>query len=596
MTAQTATEPGSTLTARAVVRALVAQGVRDVVLCPGSRSAPLAYAILAAHEAGWLRLHVRVDERAAAFLALGLTRAPLLSGPDDDGARDDLGARPVAVVTTSGTAVANLHPAVLEAAHAGRPLVVITADRPHEMRGTGANQTTVQPGIFGSAVRWSADVPAGCPDQEEAVGALGALVARAVAAARGLRTNDPGPVHLNVALREPLTPASPWVPGHPPTSRPWIAALAPGPVALAGDIPLARGPRTVVVAGDGAGPTARVLAEAAGWPLFAEPSSGARCGPTAIGPYRALLDLAELAGPIERVVVFGHPTLSRPVSRLLARGDVEVVVVAPSGATWPDVAGTAVRVCPAVTVAPSADDGAVPPGERAWLSRWRAADAAARAALDAHLARGPLTGPTVAREAAHATAVGAGGARTLVVAASLAVRDLDLAAAPPDAVPVRVLANRGLAGIDGTLATASGIALGMGEPVRAVVGDLAFQHDVGALATGRLEAVPDLQVIVLNDDGGGIFATLEHGAPPLAEAFERVFAAPQGLDIGALAAGFGARYVRVADLAGFRSALAEPVRGRVVVEVPVRRADVRARNDEVLRAVREAARAATRSA
>ncbi len=611
-------EPASTRAARAVVRGLAAQGVRDVVLCPGSRSAPLAYALLAAHEAGWLRLHVRIDERAAGFLALGLThgRATEEAGGETAGgdgahvrgAGTDEPVRPVgagsvvplpaAVVTTSGTAVANLHPAVLEAAHAGLPLVVVTADRPHEMRGTGANQTTDQVGIFGSAVRWSADLPAGAEGSAGADPAVEGLVARGVAAARGVRTANPGPVHLNVALRDPLTPVGPWAPGEIPTPRPRVLPRSRPAVHSDGTV-LRRGPRTVVIAGDGSGPAARILAEAAGWPLLAEPTSGARSGPNAVGPGRLLLDVPELAEAVERVVVLGHPTLSRPVTRLLARAEVEVVVIAPTGAIWTDVAGTAALVCTAVALAdPDPDAGPDPSvGERAWLARWQVADTAAREVLDAHMASGPLDGRAVARAVAEATEDGAGGARTLVVGASSAIRDLDLAAVPPPGVASGlVLANRGLAGIDGTLATAAGVALARDEPVRVLVGDLTFLHDIGGLAVGALEAVPDLQVVVVNDDGGGIFATLEHGAPERAAGFDRLFGTPQAADLGALADGFGVRFLRVCDIAGLRAALTAPVHGRRVIEVRVDRSDRRHRHAALGIATREAVQEALREA
>ena len=335
-------EAPAALLAREIVTELVRGGVGHVVLAPGSRSAPLAYALLSAHDAGWLRLHVRVDERIAGFVALGLARA--------EGA-------PVAVVTTSGTAVANLHPAVLEAAHSGVPLVVVSADRPHEMRRTGANQTTEQVGIFAAAPRWAADLPADTPPA-----AARQVVVRALAAATGARSGDPGPVHLNLAFRDPLVPAAPWEPGPVPARRAVVAARGAG---TAAELPA--GGRTVVVAGDGAGPDAARVAEVGGWPLLAEPTSGARTGPNVIAAYRLLL--AELGRDVERVLVFGHPTLSRPVSALLARTDVDVVVVAPTGAVWPDVAGTAGRVVDAVGVTPPPPAGSSLPAESAPTGR-----------------------------------------------------------------------------------------------------------------------------------------------------------------------------------------------------------------------------------
>ncbi|GAA1632346.1 2-succinyl-5-enolpyruvyl-6-hydroxy-3-cyclohexene- 1-carboxylic-acid synthase [Georgenia ruanii] len=568
----------ATATARQLVTALVAHGVRHVILAPGSRSAPLAYALLAAEEAGWLRLHVRVDERVAGFVALGLARAGAAS-PDAEPSEAPTPPAPVAVVTTSGTAVANLHPAVLEAAHSGLPLVVVSADRPHEMRGTGANQTTDQVGIFGSAPRYAVDLPAGAPGGP----LLDQVVTRALAAAQGLRTNAPGPVHLNVALRDPLAPATTWRPGPPPAERRVVAApTAPAPARLA------RGPRTVVVAGDGAGPGARLLAEAGGWPLLAEPTSGARAGDHAIGPYRLLLGEPALGGAVERVVLVGHPTLSRPVSALLARRDVEVVVVAPQG-EWTDVAGTAARV----VLAAAAPPGPVPGADAAWLERWRLAGAAAQEALDAVVAEPgrPLDGLLLARHVARAA--GRSGPRVLVAGSSNTVRDLDVVAAPwhPDHHPVAV-ANRGLAGIDGTVATATGLALGLEEPVRALMGDLTFLHDAGALLRGRLEDEVDLQVVVLNDGGGGIFATLEHGAPARAAQFERIFGTPQQADLARLAEAYGARHTPVEDGGQLREVLARPVRGRSVVEVTVDRAGLREHRADLRRRVAEAVRAA----
>lgn len=595
--------------ARVLVAELAAHGVRDVVLAPGSRSAPLAYALAeAASPAGErpdgapeLRLHVRVDERSAAFLALGLARAAAVDGPP----------RPVAVVTTSGTAVANLHPAVLEAHHAGLPLLLLTADRPHELRGTGANQTTVQVEIFGPAVRLDADVPApsGRPGEDRD---LRHLVSRAVAAALGSRTGDPGPVHLDLAYREPLTPevdAGPW-----PDAG---AAAVPGRVAV-----LARGtgsdlpdlidvpgidalPRpVVVVAGDGAGPDARRLAEAAGWPLLAEPSSGARGGPNAPVAYRLLLGEPSLGGRVRSVVLLGRPTLSRPVSALLARDDVDLTVVAPVGAGWPDAGRAADRVLPGVPAAwldgaegAGGAGGAHGAADAAWLRAWQDADAAALAALDGLLDAGPagrrtrstppLTGPQAVRAVAEASLPG----DVLVVGSSNPVRDLDLVAhwgSPPV-----VLANRGLAGIDGMVSTAAGIALGLPRRrVRALLGDLTFLHDVGGLLVPTTEQAVDLQLVVLNDAGGSIFATLEHGAPERARTFERVFGTPHTVDVAALCAGYGVRHVRVSDLPALAAALAAPGSGTSVVEVRVDRADRRGMGERVARVVRDAVRAA----
>ncbi|MDM7832224.1 2-succinyl-5-enolpyruvyl-6-hydroxy-3-cyclohexene-1-carboxylic-acid synthase [Cellulomonas edaphi] len=567
----------STSAARVLIQALAALGVQDVVLAPGSRSAPLAYALADAARpeaerpagAPALHLHVRIDERSAGFLALGLARAHAL----------DEQPRPVAVVTTSGTAVANLHPAVLEAHHAGVPLLLLTADRPHELRGTGANQTTEQVGIFAGAVRLALDVPApvGRPDEDRD---MRALAVRAVAAAQGARTGDPGPVHLNLCFREPL------VPGDDPWPEPGTSGLAhvelrppstPVPVPDPARAPV-RGGRlagtpTVVVAGDGAGIGARRLAEANGWPLLAEPSSGARSGTHAIAAYQLLLADERLGGRVRRAVVLGRPTLTRGVQRLLARADVEVVVIAPTGAAWPDAARAADQV---LLEAPSRMRTGRLGSPAGWLEAWKAADERATRVLDAALdpaerghrkrAGARVTGLALARAVAAASSPD----DVLVVGSSSPVRDLDLVARWEEAPAV--LANRGLAGIDGTVSTAIGVALGLPRRrVRAVMGDLTFLHDVGGLLRGPLEPAVDLQVVVANDEGGAIFSTLEPGEPERADVFERVFGTPHGADVAALCAGYGVRHTRVGDVDGLLPALAAPGRGLSVVEVRVDR-------------------------
>ncbi|HLS15179.1 MAG TPA: 2-succinyl-5-enolpyruvyl-6-hydroxy-3-cyclohexene-1-carboxylic-acid synthase [Beutenbergiaceae bacterium] len=546
------------LTAQAIVRALVGAGLTDVVIAPGSRSAPLAYALHAAEQAGWLDLAVCVDERSAAFLAVGVARR-----------------RPVAVVTTSGTAVANLHPAVLEASHSGLPVVVISADRPHELRGVGANQTTDQVGLFGRAMRWSGELPAAAAAEAARLGVV-AAVRRAVTAARGLRSAHPGPVHLNVAFRDPLTPAGRWEPGPPPGADGVVAETYAEPVPTL----LPRGPRTVIVAGDGAGGSVAALAQASGWPVLAEPTSGARHLPGAVAGYRVAL--AELGEQVERVVVLGRPTLSRPVQTLLAIGQVQTVVVGP-GPDWTDPSGSAELVLGAVTVL---DEATV--AERHWAQRWAQVSAGIDQALTAELHTEVLTGPSVTRTVLAADTPGAA---TVVLGSSMTVRDADLAAGVGEGFTgARVLANRGLAGIDGTISTARGIALAGGGPVRAVIGDLTFAHDVGGLARGTHEPEVDLQVIVLNDDGGSIFATLEHGEPEHEDLYPRMFGTPQGLDLAALATGFGARHHQVRDLTELRDLLTAPIRGRSVLEIRLDPRTARQRHAALQGVLRRAAR------
>jgi 2-succinyl-5-enolpyruvyl-6-hydroxy-3-cyclohexene-1-carboxylate synthase len=339
---------------------------------------------------------------------------------------------------------------------------------------------------------------------------------------------------------------------------------------------LEAGPRTVVVAGDGAGWEARWVAEAASWPLLAEPSSGARSGPNALAAYRLLLD--RLGPEIERVVVCGRPTLSRPVTKLLSRGDVELVVVPRRGRVV-DLSPT--RPSVAEAVAPAWVDKAA---QRAqpddWLLGWLRTDSCARRAM-AEVLDDTLTGPSVARLVA-ATLPAHG---LLVAGSSSAVRDLDLAEpwdepllGPDGAVrPAehrRVLANRGASGIDGTVSTAVGAALVHDGPAYALMGDLTFLHDSTGLVIGPDEPRPDLTIVVVNDDGGGLFTLLEQGAPEHGDVFERVFGTPHGVDLAALAAATGTTYARVDSLDALRAEL-EPKPGLRVVEVRIDRRGTR---------------------
>jgi 2-succinyl-5-enolpyruvyl-6-hydroxy-3-cyclohexene-1-carboxylate synthase len=587
------TIPPAVTAARALVADLVSRGVADIVLAPGSRSAPLAYAVAEAADAGRVTLHVRIDERAAGFLALGLSKGA-------EGA-------PVAVVTTSGTAVANLHPAVLEASHTGLPLILLTADRPHELRGTGASQTTDQVGIFGSAVRFAVDVPApgqgaaGEPGAEPGVASaeelrdLRSVTGRAVSAALGFRSGHPGPVHLNLAFRDPLTPPAP-LPGLPADTaqegypKPDPPLVVPAMLQHVASPALPGDPaRTVVVAGDGAGTDARQLAEVQGWPLFAEPSSGATGGPNSIAAYRALLGSEDLAGSIEQVVVLGRPTLSRPVQRLLGRPSVTVSVVAPGAGPWPDAARNAAVVLPGV--APAWFETSTPPPS-AFLERWRAAGAQASRVLDDVTCDEAVLGGPTALSVARAVAAVLGPDDLLVVGSSNPVRDLELVLGLDGPGPA-VLANRGLAGIDGTVSTAVGVALAAarrGLRTRALLGDLTFLHDVGGLLRGPDETPVDLEIVVVNDDGGSIFATLEHGALAATSSaanatFERVFGTPHGSNLAQLCAGYGVDHQLVKDVPTLRHALQAPSHGIQVIEVRVPRADRQTESTELARRI-----------
>ncbi len=555
--------------ARAVVMELARAGVRHVVLCPGSRSAPLAYAVHDAARAGRLHLHVRHDERVAGFTAVGLARA--------DGV-------PAAVVTTSGTAVANLHPAVAEAHHAGVPLLVLGADRPPRLRGTWANQTSdLQAEFFGAATRFAADL-----SSADSLAQWADAARAAVSHAQGHDGRRPGPAFLNLGFDEPLVPDDddPWaeLPEDDDDQASWSMTFADGP----GDPPeLGPVSRTVVLAGDGSTLWARRLAELLGVPLLAEPTSGARSGPNAVGPYRLLLEQRSLGVDIERVIVTGRPSLSRPVTRLIARPETEIVVVHryadDPGPERSDVAtlrqgGLAERLLTAAQ-----QDG---PATQEWLRAWREAGSAATRAIDGVLDSWPvLTGPLVAREVMAATRAD----DQLVLAASNPVRDADLVRVPAESRG-RAYANRGLSGIDGTLATAIGVALANALVTRVLVGDVAFLHDLGALVLGPDERVPDLTVVVLNDAGGGIFTLLEPGADAErgegpAERFERVFGTPHSVDIGGVCAAMGVPHRLVASAAGLRDQLGTPSRGMRVLEVRTERADLRPLHEAIERAV-----------
>jgi len=556
------TNPSTSL-ARAVVGALIEAGVREVVVAPGSRNAPLSFAVYDAAAAGRLRLHTRSDERTAAFLALGLTK---------------VGSR-AAVMCTSGTAVANLHPAVLEAAHAGVPLVVVTADRPARLRGTNANQTTDQVGIFASAAPCLDLSASAAPDPE----GIRRHLEGPPSPPRGATfATSSGPVHLNVQFDEPLLPTasttSSWEAG-PETRRsgefgPSKWQERPREVARTALPSGEDGPRTVVVAGDDAGPPARVLAEQANWPLFAEPTSGSRTGTNVIRTYRLLLD-GDLGERIERVVVFGHPTLSRPVQRLLARDDVEIWS-GPAPGRWAERPFDIDTTFDALDVAD--------PDDPAWLDEWHQADTERSVALDRLLAAEPELTPYDVAGAVSA-ALPPGG--LLYVGASSPIRDLDLMGAEYAVGDRRkVIANRGLAGIDGTISSAIGAALGRPRSSRslALMGDVTFLHDSTALMLGPAEARPDLTVVVVNDDGGSIFSMLEQGDPAYADRFESLFGTPHRVDLASLCAATRTPHWRVDNLAELRHALANPNGGIEVVEAVCRR-DNRRELDARIRAL-----------
>jgi len=596
----------------ALLSAFVREGVRDVVVAPGSRSQALALAAAELERVGAIRLHVRIDERGAAFLALGTA---IESG------------RPAVVVTTSGTAVANLHPAVLEAHHAGVPLIVCSADRPAELRGIRSNQTTMQPGIFAGAVRLERDVaaPEGASGEADAAARL---AREAVDAALGRDDSGdpvphpgPGPVHLNLQLREPLSAVLTLDSVASRGLRSGEAASRnPGPAHARFETGAARpsrpesviepGPRTLIVAGAGAGPAAEEFARAGGWPLIAEVTSGAHFGPNLVVAYRELLHEPGFGDAVERVVVFGHPTLSREVPALVQRDGVETIVVAPTGIEWYNPGRRVRRFERAVRAA----DHEQTADERAWTGRWVRASrmlmadglpdaasvqsgvdetghvsdfAAQREYVRAQLAA--VRAPVTRRMLVDAVWAATWPHDRIVFGASRLIRDADRA------VPGRriaVHANRGLAGIDGTVATALGIAIASQSPApgeatqtdagvpaasartgvtRALIGDLTLLHDVGSLLLGQGEPRPRLQLIVGNDGGGTIFDALEVAGSASPDAFDRVQFTPQQVDLAALAAAYGWSYSRATTRGELDEALTGGIDGPQLVEVPLPR-------------------------
>ncbi|MBF1253525.1 MAG: 2-succinyl-5-enolpyruvyl-6-hydroxy-3-cyclohexene-1-carboxylic-acid synthase [Isoptericola variabilis] len=537
-------------TASAILASLDALGLTHVLYCPGSRSAPFAYALEAGAFSGDAR--AVLDERGAGFMAVGLART---------------GALP-AIVVTSGTAVAELAPAVLEASHARLPLLVVSADRPGELRGVGASQATDQSRLFGTHVRAQVDL-----EPQEASTTLVGHLTRCVAAACGAPTGTPGPVQINVAFRDPLTPASPA--SASASGDEAGASFAPRPTRVLPASPVSARWEDVVgsaavgliVAGEGASSRAREWSRASGFPLLAEPASGAWAG-GGVTPFEQSLVASSLGREVDTVVVTGRPTLSRPIHALLARPDVRVILVDPH-APWVDVSGNASVVV--ADLEPAREP--IRAAQAEWASRAREAARDAGERIDSLLAAG--SGRTTL-DLARAVAASTSG--PLVLGASNPVRAFDLAV--PTLEGRVVHSNRGQAGIDGTIATAVGIAVGAGyggettvpagQRVTAVMGDLTACHDASSLALA-VAARAHLDIIVADDRGGGIFATLEHGRATTPEAYDRWFGVAQEVDYEALAAAYRLAFARVDNPAQLARVLGTPQAGPRLVHVPVER-------------------------
>jgi 2-succinyl-5-enolpyruvyl-6-hydroxy-3-cyclohexene-1-carboxylate synthase len=528
---------------RAFCQELARCGMTDACTAPGSRSTPVVLSL--AREPG-LNAWSHVDERVAGFFALGLAKA---SG------------RPVAVACTSGTAAAELVPAVIEAREARVPLIVLTADRPPELRDVGAGQTIDQIKLFGGAVKQFVELGTHYATPSR-VRWIRALACRLYWTALDGR---PGPVHVNLPLREPLVLDAP-LPDEDPSpprrgGRPWVAhPIVPVP-ATPPSVPVAPTSRTVVVAGreerdPQLGEALAAFAAAARCPLLADPLSGARRGPSAIAHYDALLRDERLAAELrpELVLRVGDLPTSKPLRAWLAAlDDVEQIAIDGEG-IWHDPAGVvSARVDgnPRAVLAALTDEHR-DAGDPAWLERWRMADAAAGTAMAGAIGDGadaPLNEPLIAAELVAALPSEA----TLFTAASMPIRDLETFA-PAREGPPRILANRGANGIDGTVAAALGAAAAGDGPVVLHIGDVALAYDLTALLSARRLGL-DLTIVLVNNDGGGIF----HFLPVAGEGadFEQHVATPHGLDFATAAALFGARHVPVGTAGELRDALGE---------------------------------------
>jgi 2-succinyl-5-enolpyruvyl-6-hydroxy-3-cyclohexene-1-carboxylate synthase len=525
-----------------LVDELVAHGVRHAVISPGSRSTPIALALL---ENPHIAVHVRIDERSAAYVALGIAKT---SG------------QVVPVLCTSGTATSYFHGAVMEADLSRIPLLVLTADRPPELHGIGANQTVEQTGLYSDAVRWAPDVPvpASAPG---AVGEWRALVSEAVAHCHGSRDAPPGPVHLNLPLREPLIPVDDG------TGFPFDLDLgAVPPEDAEGDFDdrgisessaellgwLDGASTGVIVAGGGAPrPEVEVFADRSGWPVIAEPHSNLRRGDLALRSTDALLrdDRFTSEHRPDVVVVFGRVGLSRALLSWLAT--VPHIIVSTDGGNW-DVTRTARAVvhCDATAVAGTALH--LSPAATSWARAWHDASTTASEAIDQILDASPtLTEPQVARDAAAMVP----SETLLVVASSMPIRDLDLVMRPRQ---LRILANRGVSGIDGFVSTAMGVALGrlVEGPTVALCGDLSLLHDINGLMPGP-DPRPDVTFVVINNDGGGIFSLLPQAASIHTDSFERLFGTPHRMSIEKVAAAYEVEHTLVGTTDELAAALSD---------------------------------------
>ncbi|MFM6980532.1 MAG: 2-succinyl-5-enolpyruvyl-6-hydroxy-3-cyclohexene-1-carboxylic-acid synthase [Micrococcales bacterium] len=501
---------------------LVSGGVEHVFIAPGSRSQALAIAAQQLAQVKQLNLHVVLDERSMGFQALGVARAT---------------GNPVALVTTSGTAVANLHPAVLEAFHSSVPLVLLTADRPTELRGVGANQTTQQLGLFGSAVRECIAL-----DDATAEDARAAAV-RALHVSQGYALNPEGvmfggPVQINIGFREPLADLEPRAEDllhHGPWQHELDFPLAPA-------VEIDLGKKTIIIAGDSAGEED----VPDGIPIFAEPSSNLRWLPEAIQNYHVLFEDEVLLSQVEQILIFGKPTLSRQIQKLVRELRVEKYAIPGRHRVY--------QPTPTVTQVFAVEYVSEP--SESWLNN--VVQLAQERSIIA-MRTDDLNNDWIVSQVYEASDED----DAVVFGASNIIRQADRSESTPQ---VQIFANRGLAGIDGTIAFARGIALsGFFKRVRAVIGDLTAIHDLSSLAQEVTTAQHlQLQIIVANDGGGRIFEKLEVAHLLNRENFEQLFVTSHEVDFGKIAAGYGWDFVQVRTVRDLDEAL--KLQGQVLIE------------------------------
>jgi len=495
MTSQTT----ATELARAVVQSCLDSGVENVVIAPGSRNAPLSWAFAQAEKAGLLKIQVRIDERDAGFLALGIAKATR---------------KPVPVVVTSGSAVANLMPAIVEAFHSAIPVIVLSADRPESARGKSAPQTINQFGLFGSFVKSQMDLSVDGLKVSE----IGKVIDSAV-------TGHPGPVQVNVQFELPLMPDPKnldWQPKPPVLKFPLKTESHQKSIATES--------RGIFVIGDNADDEAvdeiNQISKLIGWPIIWEPTANAHMFENSISHGVVLLQ-AGIAPKVEVVVTLGTVGLSRAILGLLKSVPKHLAIhSSTAGTDLPDPVTSAKEIFECVPKIETTVDSE-------WLKQWQTLDQKAATVVATALAPDTLTGPSAAQLVWNQT----GDVDQLFVAASWPVRHLEAYASKRNGL--HVYGNRGTNGIDGLISTAVGIGIGTKKRTVLLMGDIAFLHDLGGLNIGEGQEQPDLTIVVLDNNGSGIFSQLEQGADEYQEHYEKVFGTPHGKDLWVISESLG---------------------------------------------------------